>query len=95
LPVRLALTPSETLDNRLVRKLLSRLQCGSMLIADRSYLPHASQTQIARRANPSQAAGIVNFGKSEVLSRLFRDLQEGRTRRHERGAECGGRKGAD
>jgi transposase len=35
LPVRLALTPGEALDNRLAGKLLSRLKSGSMLLADR------------------------------------------------------------
>lgn len=33
LPVRLALTPGEVHDNRLARKLLSRLKPGSMLLA--------------------------------------------------------------
>ncbi len=37
LPVRLALTPGEAHDNRLVAKLLSRLKSGSMLLADRGY----------------------------------------------------------
>jgi transposase len=37
LPVRLALTPGEAHDNRLARKLLSRLKPGSMLLADRAY----------------------------------------------------------
>jgi transposase len=37
LPVRLALTPGEAHDNRLARKLLSRLKPGSMLLADRGY----------------------------------------------------------
>jgi hypothetical protein len=37
LPVRLALTPGEVHDNRLARRLLSRLKPGSMLLADRGY----------------------------------------------------------
>ena len=37
LPIRLALTPGETHDNRLAGKLLSRLKAGSMLLADRGY----------------------------------------------------------
>jgi transposase len=37
LPVRLALTRGEAHDNRLARKLLSRLKSGSMLLADRGY----------------------------------------------------------
>src|SRR5262249_32795478 len=37
LPVRLALTPGEAHDNRLARKLLTRLKPGSMLLADRGY----------------------------------------------------------
>ena len=37
LPVRLAVTPGETRDNRLASKLLSRLRAGSMLLADRGY----------------------------------------------------------
>ena len=37
LPVRLALTPGESHDNRLAAKLLSRLKSGSMLLADRGY----------------------------------------------------------
>jgi transposase len=37
LPVRLALTTGEAHDNRLAGKLLSRLQLGSMLLADRGY----------------------------------------------------------
>ena len=37
LPVRLALTPGEAHDDRLARKLLSRLRPGSMLLADRGY----------------------------------------------------------
>src|SRR5262249_35087089 len=37
LPVRLALTPGEAHDNRVVGKLLSRLKSGSMLLADRGY----------------------------------------------------------
>ena len=37
LPVRLALTPGEAHDNRLAGKLLSRLESGSMLLADRGY----------------------------------------------------------
>jgi transposase len=37
LPVRLALTAGEAHDNRLARKLLSRLKSGSMLLADRGY----------------------------------------------------------
>jgi transposase len=36
LPVRLALTAGEAHDNRLARKLLSRLKSGSMLLADRA-----------------------------------------------------------
>ncbi|MGY3357268.1 transposase [Bradyrhizobium sp. GM0.4] len=36
-PVRLALSPGEAHDVRLARKLLSRLQCGAMLLADRGY----------------------------------------------------------
>ena len=35
LPVRLALTTGQAHDNRLAAKLLSRLKCGSMLLADR------------------------------------------------------------
>ena len=37
LSVRLALTPGEAHDNRLVGKLLSHLKSGSMLLADRGY----------------------------------------------------------
>jgi transposase len=37
LPVRLALTPGEAHDNRLARKLLSRIEPGSVLLADRGY----------------------------------------------------------
>ncbi len=37
LPVRLALTTGEAHDNRLAAKLLSRLNSGSMLLADRGY----------------------------------------------------------
>src|SRR5579872_1028990 len=37
LPVRLALSPGESHDNRLARKLLSRLKSGSTLLADRGY----------------------------------------------------------
>ncbi len=37
LPVRLALTTGEAHDNRLVRKLLSRVKSGSLLLADRGY----------------------------------------------------------
>jgi len=37
LPVRLALSPGEAHDVRLARKLLSRLNSGSMLLADRGY----------------------------------------------------------
>jgi len=37
LTVRLALTPGEAHDNRLARKLLSRLKPESMLLADRGY----------------------------------------------------------
>jgi transposase len=37
LPVRLALTAGEVHDNRLARKLLSRLRSGTMLLADRGY----------------------------------------------------------
>src|ERR1044071_726399 len=37
LPVRLALTAGEAHDNRLARKLLSRLKSGAMLLADRGY----------------------------------------------------------
>ena len=37
LPVRLALTAGEAHDNRLARKLLSRLKSGTMLLADRGY----------------------------------------------------------
>jgi transposase len=37
LPVRLALSPGETHDVRLAKKLLSRLKSGSMLLADRGY----------------------------------------------------------
>ena len=37
LPIRLALTPIEVHDNRLAGKLLSCLQSGSMLLADRGY----------------------------------------------------------
>jgi transposase len=37
LPVRLALATGEAHDNRLAAKLLSRLQSGSMLLADRGY----------------------------------------------------------
>ena len=37
LPVRLELTPGEAHDNRLARKILSRLKPGSMLLADRGY----------------------------------------------------------
>ncbi len=37
LPIRLALSPGEAHDNRLAGKLLSRLQSGSMLLADRGY----------------------------------------------------------
>src|ERR1700761_928156 len=37
LPVRLALSAGEAHDNRLAGKLLSRLQPGSMLLADRGY----------------------------------------------------------
>jgi Transposase DDE domain len=35
LPIRLALTAGEAHDNRLATKLLSRLQSGAMLLADR------------------------------------------------------------
>ncbi len=37
LPIRLALTPGETHDNRLAGKLLSRLKSGTMLLADRGF----------------------------------------------------------
>jgi transposase len=37
LPIRLALSPGEAHDNRFAGKLLSRLQPGSMLLADRGY----------------------------------------------------------
>src|SRR3954464_12547614 len=37
LPIRLALTTGEAHDNRLASKLLSRLESGSMLLADRGY----------------------------------------------------------
>jgi transposase len=37
LPVRLALTTGEAHDNRLAGKLLSRLNSGTMLLADRGY----------------------------------------------------------
>ena len=37
LPVRLALTTGEAHDNRLAANLLSRLESGSMLLADRGY----------------------------------------------------------
>ena len=37
LPIRLALTAGEALDNRLAGKLLSRLKSGTMLLADRGY----------------------------------------------------------
>jgi transposase len=37
LPVRLAVTPGEAHDNRLAGRLLSRLNAGSMLLADRGY----------------------------------------------------------
>jgi transposase len=37
LPIRLALTTGEAHDNRLAAKLLSRLNSGSMLLADRGY----------------------------------------------------------
>jgi transposase len=37
LPVRLALTAGEAHDNRLAGKLLSRLNSGTMLLADRGY----------------------------------------------------------
>jgi transposase len=37
LPVRLALTAGEAHDNRLAGKLLSRLESGTMLLADRGY----------------------------------------------------------
>jgi transposase len=37
LPVRLALTMGEAHDNRLAAKLLSRLESGSILLADRGY----------------------------------------------------------
>src|SRR3954465_10998363 len=37
LPVRLALTAGEAHDNRLARRLLSRLKSGTMLLADRGY----------------------------------------------------------
>jgi transposase len=37
LPIRLALTAGEAHDNRLARKLLSRLKSGTMLLADRGY----------------------------------------------------------
>ena len=37
LPVRLATTPGEAHDNRLAKKLLSRLKSASMLLADRGY----------------------------------------------------------
>jgi hypothetical protein len=37
LPARLALTAGEAHDKRLAGKLLSRLQFGSMLLADRGY----------------------------------------------------------
>ena len=37
LPVRVALTAGEALDNRLAGRLLSRLKSGAMLLADRGY----------------------------------------------------------
>jgi transposase len=37
LPIRVAVTPGETHDNRVAGKLLSRLRAGSMLLADRGY----------------------------------------------------------
>jgi transposase len=49
LPVRLALTASEAHDNRLAGKLLSRLQSGSMVLADRGYDADWIRTLAAKR----------------------------------------------
>jgi transposase len=50
LPVRLALTAGEAHDNRLADKLLSRLEPGSMLLADRGYDADRSEPLLRGRA---------------------------------------------
>lgn len=49
LPVRLALTAGEVHDNRLAGKLLSRLESGTMLLADRGYDAGWIRTPAAER----------------------------------------------
>jgi hypothetical protein len=50
MPVRLELTTGEAHDNRLVTELLSDLQSGAMLLADRGYdadgLEHSPVTEV-------------------------------------------------
>jgi transposase len=49
LPVRVALTAGEAHDNRLAGRLLSRLQSGAMLLADRGYDADWIRTLAAER----------------------------------------------
>ena len=49
LPVRLALTAGEAHDNRLAGKLLSCLQSGTMLLADRGYDADWIRALVAKR----------------------------------------------
>ena len=52
LPVRLAVTPGESHDNRLASKILSRVRAGSMLLADRGY-----DADWIRDSSPRKAPG--------------------------------------
>src|SRR3979409_216007 len=49
LPVRLAVTPGEAHDNRLARKLMSRVKAGSMLLADRGSPSRKERGPTSRR----------------------------------------------
>jgi transposase len=71
LPVRIALTAEEAHDNRLADKLLSRLESGSMLLADRGYDADWIKALAARKGAIASRRGIGQrkLNESEVVRR--------------------------
>src|SRR5262249_30194578 len=59
LPVRVALTAGEAHDNRLAGRLLSRLQSGAMLLADRGYECGLDQNACGRERRMGQHSAAL------------------------------------
>jgi transposase len=67
LPIRLALTAGEVHDNRLARKLLSRLKSGAMLLADRGYDADWIRTLAAERGAWAKHPARVQSQRADLL----------------------------